>query len=58
MTTEAVSVLFDTGRKGDALAASRQFGGGAAEKELELADHIDDADKKPDEKVPAQAIKV
>lgn len=58
MTIEAVSVLFDTGRKGDALAASRQFGGGATEKEMELADHVDDADKKPDGQVPAQAVKV
>lgn len=53
MTIEAVSVLFDTGRKGDALAASRQFGNGAGEKEMELADHdhVDDAEKKPNERV-------
>lgn len=47
MTIEAVSVLFDTGRKGDALAASRQFGRGAGEKEAAMAEEEEDAEKQP-----------
>jgi hypothetical protein len=48
MTIEEVSVLFDTGRKGDASAAARKLGQGEGEKELELVHEIDDAEKGPE----------
>ena len=51
MTIEAVSVLFDTGRKGDALAASRQFGHGKGDKDDGMDENDDDAVKQPNSKV-------
>lgn len=53
MTIEEVSVLFDTGRKGDAQAAARKLGHGDA-KEQAMADNIEDADKAPQSRVTAQ----
>lgn len=47
MTIEEVSVLFDTGRKGDASAAARKLGHSEGEKEQELVNEIDDAEKGP-----------
>lgn len=45
MSIEEVSVLFDTGRKGDPDAAARQLHLGASEKERALAEDIDDPEK-------------
>lgn len=48
MTIEEVSVIFDTGRKGDAQAAALHFDHGKERKELELiTDAVDDAEKNP-----------
>lgn len=55
MTIEEVSVLFDTGRKGDAQAAARKLGQGDI-KEQALADNIEDADKAPQTKTISQDV--
>lgn len=46
MTIEEVSVLFDTGRKGDAQAAARQFNTGKDGKEDALTYDLDDHEEK------------
>lgn len=50
MTIEEVSVLFDTGRKGDAQAAANKFDHGKG-KEEGLIDDIDDNEKQLHTKV-------
>lgn len=47
MIIEEVSVLFDTGRKGDAAAATRKFHNDKQEKEREILGHDDDVGKGP-----------
>lgn len=47
MTIEEVSVLFDTGRKGDAAAAARKFNNDKSEKEREMLGDDDDVEKEP-----------
>lgn len=49
MTIEEVSVIFDTGRKGDAQAVARHFD--QRKGEIELADDIDDAEKQAHAKI-------
>ena len=55
MTIEEVSVLFDTGRKGDAQAAARQLDNGRRTKEEGMVEDIDDAEKQPATKVVSHA---
>lgn len=45
MTIEEVSVLFDTGRKGDAQAATLTLSHGARAKDIEMTDDLGDGDK-------------
>ncbi|KAG7107194.1 Lactose permease like protein [Verticillium longisporum] len=56
MTIEAVSILFDTGRKGDALAASRQIVHGKEQPQEGHVDHIDDAGRQPDDKAQIRVV--
>ncbi|KAM0495210.1 hypothetical protein D7B24_001378 [Verticillium nonalfalfae] len=56
MTIEAVSILFDTGRKGDALAASRQFVHGKEQPEEGHVDHIDDAGRQPNDRAQIKVV--
>jgi len=46
MTIEEVSVLFDTGRKGDAAAATSKFHNNQSKMD-DMLDEGDDADKEP-----------
>lgn len=46
MTIEEVSVLFDTGRKGDAAAAASKFHNSQSKMD-DMLDDGDDADKEP-----------
>lgn len=46
MTIEEVSVLFDTGRKGDAAAATSKFHNNQSKMD-DMLDDGDDADKEP-----------
>lgn len=45
MSIEEVSVLFDTGRKGDINAATSQFHGGKSDKELAIMGDEDGLEK-------------
>ena len=47
MTIEEVSVLFDTGRKGDAKAAAATLGHTGNTKEEGLVEDMEDAEKQP-----------
>lgn len=60
MTIEEVSVIFDTGRKGDAQAATHHFDHGKGDKMLELtcsnADDGADTEKQPHAKVASRHV--